>query len=304
MSENIRKWIVYKHTNILNNKVYIGITCRDPLIRWGKNGSGYTYKSEQCKFANAIKKYGWENFSHEIIESDILDLQTASEREKYWISYYDSFYHGYNMSPGGAGQSKVNWKQVYQINKETLEIIKIFDNISQAARAFGEKSSANLSACCLGKQHSFHGYYWCYAKEYISWKPPCYKKIKTAPVYQIDPNDFHIVYQWPSINEACRELKIKNRTHITDCCKFRRRLAYNYCWCYAYCYSESWSPREDRKKYSGKRKKVQCLETQEIYSSAREAALKYGVGKGTISNCCNGRAKTVKGLHWRYLENE
>ena len=49
------KFLVYSHTNKINNKVYIGITSQAPEKRWGKNGRNY---AESIKFYNAIKKYG------------------------------------------------------------------------------------------------------------------------------------------------------------------------------------------------------------------------------------------------------
>ena len=58
-------YVVYKHT-APNGKVYIGITCRDPEERWA-NGKGYNGQY----FGRAVKKYGWENFSHEKLFSDL-----------------------------------------------------------------------------------------------------------------------------------------------------------------------------------------------------------------------------------------
>ena len=54
---------VYKHTNKVNGKVYIGITYNKPEVRWGSNGIGY----KRQLFWNAIQKYGWDNFTHEIL---------------------------------------------------------------------------------------------------------------------------------------------------------------------------------------------------------------------------------------------
>lgn len=88
------KFIVYKHTNKINNKVYVGITKRSLHSRMQ---DGYTGSS---KFNNAIKKYGWNNFTSEILEKD-LTLQEACDKEKYYINKYDSINNGYNLSEGG-----------------------------------------------------------------------------------------------------------------------------------------------------------------------------------------------------------
>ena len=95
---------VYCHLNKINGKRYIGITFRPVLKRW-KNGKGYN-EVHQPIFAAAIKKYGWNNFEHIIIEENIIGHELACEKEKYWISYYhtwikDPLCAGYNMTPGG-----------------------------------------------------------------------------------------------------------------------------------------------------------------------------------------------------------
>lgn len=89
------KYSVYKHTSP-SGKSYIGITKNNPEKRW-KGGWGYY---EQTKFFNAIKKYGWENFNHEVLETG-LSLKKAWEREKYYIAKFDSFGNGYNADEGG-----------------------------------------------------------------------------------------------------------------------------------------------------------------------------------------------------------
>ena len=91
----MKKYKVYKHTNKINGKVYIGITGQKPNVRWN-NGTGY----RGTHFANAINKYGWENFTHEILEKG-LSLKKAWAREKYYISKFDSFGNGYNADEGG-----------------------------------------------------------------------------------------------------------------------------------------------------------------------------------------------------------
>ena len=90
-------YIVYKHT-CPNNKVYIGITSRNPEKRWKK---GYGYVDNE-HFYRAIKKYGWENIKHEILYEN-LEENEAYEKEKELIKKYGSnnYEKGYNKSIGG-----------------------------------------------------------------------------------------------------------------------------------------------------------------------------------------------------------
>ena len=74
------------HINKINNKKYIGITGRNPKLRWGVNGNGY--KGNKY-FYNAIQKYGWENFEHKILFEN-LSLEEACDKEKYLIELYKS----------------------------------------------------------------------------------------------------------------------------------------------------------------------------------------------------------------------
>ena len=94
-----RRFSVYKHTNDLNGKVYIGITSQKPENRWGENGEGYLNNKH---FSRSIDKYGWENFSHEILEEDLIESE-ARRKEKRYIREYKSNNpdYGYNNSKGG-----------------------------------------------------------------------------------------------------------------------------------------------------------------------------------------------------------
>lgn len=90
---------VYAHINKINGKIYIGVSRRSNLnLRW-KNGRGYSYNKH---FNDAIKKYGWNNFEHEIIASKLTE-EEASNIEKILIEKFkttDSAY-GYNVASGG-----------------------------------------------------------------------------------------------------------------------------------------------------------------------------------------------------------
>lgn len=94
-----KEYVVYKHTNTVNGKVYIGLTCQDPQVRWGKDGKGY---EGSTYFYNAIQKYGWDHFDHEIIQANLTQTE-AQHLEEVLIAEYKSNQkeYGYNLTSGG-----------------------------------------------------------------------------------------------------------------------------------------------------------------------------------------------------------
>lgn len=98
LRENKKNYKVYIHKNKINNKVYIGITKNSCFQRWN-NGRGY----KGCTaFENAIKKYGWNGFDHNILFEN-LTKEEARKKEISLIVHYNSTNseYGYNSSPGG-----------------------------------------------------------------------------------------------------------------------------------------------------------------------------------------------------------
>lgn len=125
MSDKNYAWYVYMHINKINNKKYVGITCKQtPQKRWGKNGHHYLlkYKNGTYKhplFANAINKYGWDNFEHIVLYSELSE-QEAKQKEIELIAYYHTYVgdpecNGYNMTLGGDGKVKYSTKFESQI---------------------------------------------------------------------------------------------------------------------------------------------------------------------------------------------
>lgn len=95
---------IYKITNLINGKVYIGQS-KDIYTRYNRHHK-YEYKNESradFHLYQAFKKYGLDNFSIEVVE--LCPPDKLNEREIYWIKYYDSFRAGYNMTEGGASLS-------------------------------------------------------------------------------------------------------------------------------------------------------------------------------------------------------
>lgn len=101
-------YCVYCHTSP-SGKKYVGITHQNPLRRW-RNGEGY---KQNPHFYNAILKYGWDNFKHEIL-FDGLSREKACDKEKELIASYRSNdpKYGYNLSVGGeSGFCGCSWSE-------------------------------------------------------------------------------------------------------------------------------------------------------------------------------------------------
>ena len=110
---NGKRYIVYKHT-APNGKVYIGVTSQEPNRRW-RDGEGYR---RHPHFWNAIQKYGWDSFQHEILIED-LTIDEAAAEEQRLIAEYKSNYprYGYNMNSGGWIGRVENEEQIERIRK-------------------------------------------------------------------------------------------------------------------------------------------------------------------------------------------
>lgn len=96
--EECKTYCIYKHTSP-SGKVYIGQTKNNPNKRWLLSGAGY---KRQNYFWNAICKYGWDSFTHEIIK-DNLTKNEANNLEKELIKEFKNLNICYNITDGGEG---------------------------------------------------------------------------------------------------------------------------------------------------------------------------------------------------------
>ena len=166
----MNNYIVYIHTNLINNKKYVGITRQKPKERWRHDGFGY---QKQQKFFRAIVKYGWDNFSHEIVK-DKLTAHEAGALEKELIKKYNTINNGYNVSPGGeitnhsqetlekmrqsmlgkkhTEETKKKISQAKQDDKKPVLCITtntIYESGAEASKITGIDASS-ISKCCQG----------------------------------------------------------------------------------------------------------------------------------------------------------
>lgn len=98
-----KRWTVYCHIHRESGRRYVGLTSKTMLARW----NDHVYKAKSAKggrwhFPNAIRKYGKDAFSHEVLEV-CSSLEEANERESFWIWTYDTRnpLRGFNLALGG-----------------------------------------------------------------------------------------------------------------------------------------------------------------------------------------------------------
>lgn len=215
---------VYKHT-APNGKIYIGITRLAPEKRW-LNGRGYARNQH---FYKAIKKYGWDNFTHEIVAT----FETASEacaEEQRLIQLYDTTNpeKGYNGTSGG---------EHYEHTPETKEKLRQahLGNSYNKGVPFTEERKRHLSehhADVRGEKNPNYG----------KKKPPeeiarrlAHREYKKGsdhpaakPILQFT-KDGIFVKRWGSIAEAADQYC---RTCIKDCLKGKYKVGNGFVWKY------------------------------------------------------------------------
>ena len=119
--------IIYKITNDINNKIYIGKTVTSLSERWSKHL--YAAKTEKTHLYNAMRKYGFEHFNISIVEDNIPD-ELLNEKEIYYIQNFDTIKNGYNQTIGGDGRKWINREEVknfYEQGKSVREIAEELD---------------------------------------------------------------------------------------------------------------------------------------------------------------------------------
>ena len=143
------KYLLYIHISP-NNKKYIGITTKSNVKERWRNGNGYKHNEY---FTKAIKKYGWKNFKHIVLFSDLTENE-AKQKEIELIEKYKTTNkkYGYNMSLGGEGangfkhtkeqiqKQKNNRKKPLYTEEYRKKVSKIYKDVWQR-EGYREKMS-------------------------------------------------------------------------------------------------------------------------------------------------------------------
>ncbi len=318
-------YCVYIHTSP-SGKMYVGQTKLKPEERWKKDGSGYLRKYKESDkyhqplFAQAILKYGWENFDHEVIASN-LTREEADRFEKLLIEKLDTMNpkYGYNLKEGGSNgsHSEETKKKLSEFNKNKhlSEEHKKKIGESNKGKYISEETkrriSESLKGKIVGEKHYLYGKH---LSEETKIKLSDANKGKNIgknnsnarkiSQYDLDGN---IIKNWSSIVDASRELGL-SKEGIYQCCSD----------CYTNCrtlggfiwrYSEDELTKEYvelcNRKWNEKSVIQYSISGEFIcmFKNMTEAELKTGVSHSHISRCCKGNRKTAGGFVWKYYKD-
>jgi group I intron endonuclease len=128
---------IYKITNLVNGKIYVGQTTKSLKERFQRHCWGTTEKDSyhlNMAIKKAIKKYGKNNFTIELIEE--VETDKLDEREVYWISYYDSYNKGYNCTIGGQNGATRHTKLSWTEENEVIEAKYLGFSIAEIEKAY------------------------------------------------------------------------------------------------------------------------------------------------------------------------
>lgn len=281
-----KKWCVYVHTSP-SNKYYVGITCQRPEARW-RNGRGYSYNTY---FTRAINKYGWDNFQHEVVATDLLE-QEAKDLEKYLIKKLKSNneQYGYNLTEGGdgtCGVSRYGEQNPFYGKKHTEE-----------TKTLMRQNHKDMS----GENNSFYG------KHHNEKSKQKIREAQGMPVCQFDL-DLNFIREYPSAKLASEITGIFH-SMILGCCNqlVGYKTAGGYVWIF-----KSDIPNINFDEY---RKRLQheklpkpvcqfslSMEFIAEYDSIGQASKVTGIRSSNISLAASGKQKQASGYIWIFKED-
>lgn len=208
---------IYKITNNLNNKVYIGKTNLSIEERFRQHYlDSKKQHSKNRPLYKAIQKYGIENFSIESIEQ--CSTEEASDREIYWIEYYQSYQKGYNATKGGDGKPIFNHKKIAEELKNNpypKDVAEIFNCSVDTVRIVAKEF--NIKIKHKGQENNVN------QKKLVNQYTKQNEYIQTF-------NSIQSAAEWLLNNNIISNINGGVRSHISEVIQGKRKSAYGYLW--------------------------------------------------------------------------
>lgn len=227
---------IYKFTNKLNGKAYIGQT----TMKLKDRITCHLAPTSKLTIGKALKKYGINNFEIEVLHTTD-SIEELNEKEEHFIELFNTLKLGYNERPGGKNykvteEMKLNLSKAHNSQKRAVKqydldgnFIKEFLSARDAWRETGVHYS-NIADVCLKSKHCITagGFRWSYADEKLEMRQ---KKIRGKRMTQFTKSGEYIK-DYVNASTASKELDI-NLGHITESCKGVRKSAGGFKWSYA-----------------------------------------------------------------------
>ena len=213
---------IYKITNKINGKCYIGKTLQTIEKRWQEHKKeANKTRSQDRPLYRAINKYGIENFEIQIIEEiqNVLEIN-INEREKYWIEYFQSFKKGYNATCGGDGKHYLDYELISEMYNELQDCSKIAKilNIDRESVSKAIKNTGNI-VLPGGRENLNH--------------PKIIHMYSLNNEYEATFPSVQKAVEWCFEQNLCKTINSGARGHIADCANGKRKTAYQHKWKYA-----------------------------------------------------------------------
>lgn len=290
----MRTYYIYKATNLVNGKCYIGQTVDLHSRIWQHQRC---YEKERCDFHDAIQEFGFHNFKWDVLDS-CTDKEKASDLEKYYIEKYDTFKNGYNMTKGGNGGCFWKAKPIVRLTLSG-DFVKRYDSAGETKLDGFSDSDVLLN--CKNKSYTCKGFMFMFEDEYLKngakkYNKPASKKQK--PIIQCDLNG-NFVKEFKSVSNASQETDIR-RTAISNVLTGNLKSAGGFLFVYKKDF-----PIKDIKNYKRKKKgkKVAQVDIKtgkiiEIFDRVSDAGRKLNVNYKTIHKVIDMKERTAYGYKW------
>ena len=235
-----KEYIVYKATNKINGKIYVGKT-----YNFEKRKKEHIYDIDNdIPFHRALKKYGIDNFEWEIIDTGIDDKEII-EKEIYWIKKLNSCIHfqnsnGYNITLGGDGGTSWNSRPVLQFDLSG-NYINEYMSCAHASAETGVNAHC-ISHCANRKAERAGQFQWRFKDECKESKIAPYKKADSCrkrSIIQLDQSGKYIS-TFSSITEASIKTGLC-RSNISSCLTQKSHRCGGFQWIY----KEDYDSRKD-----------------------------------------------------------
>lgn len=203
---------IYKITNNINQKSYIGKTERSIQVRYKEHLRHKDYLD--LPLYRAFNKYGVENFT--ITEIEECDNKDLDNREIYWINFYKTYSDGYNCTAGGEGGIKT-------YEEDIEEIITRY------------QAGERLDLLCKEYHHDYNSIKPQLIKRGVVIETHAGPKKLSKAIAQIDPETNQIIAIYPSISAAARAICEKGKNpkaianHISKQ-KDTKNICHKYLW--------------------------------------------------------------------------